>query len=387
MPRPCAGLHEKPRRGCHICRQWARHPDVYGDTPADVGRAQWETGPPAQAPVPAGPAAALRWACGVTAVPQRRYDLLPRTLASLAAAGFPPPRLFVDGTDDGPGWAASFGLEVTARWPRVNAVNSWVLALWELYARDPRADRYALFQDDLVCVRNLRAYLEACPYPERAYLNLYTFASNQSIAPLGPGGKQRPGWYESNQLGRGAVALVFSREAAVTLLASRNTVDKPASVRGHKSLDGMVVTSMQLAGWREYVHSPSLTQHTGEASTMGNMPHQPAPSFPGEGFDALELLCEGGPVANAGPGIQLGKVRLGDRVEGALSAVGITSERVSAWLGRPCNCKERRDKLNRLSAAAERWLGGLFGSREEAQAHVEGMLGEPGPEPKEVKRP
>jgi hypothetical protein len=36
-------------------------------------------------------------------------------------------------------------------------------------------------------------------------------------------------------------------------------------------------------------------------------------------------------------------------VEMALAKAGITSERVSAWLGRPCHCGERKDRLNALS--------------------------------------
>jgi hypothetical protein len=41
---------------------------------------------------------------------------------------------------------------------------------------------------------------------------------------------------------------------------------------------------------------------------------------------------------------------LGDHIHAALSAIGITEERVSAWLGRPCGCGKRRKKLNRLDA-------------------------------------
>ena len=37
---------------------------------------------------------------------------------------------------------------------------------------------------------------------------------------------------------------------------------------------------------------------------------------------------------------------LGDMVSSALSAVGITKERVSAAIGRPCGCAERQEALN-----------------------------------------
>jgi hypothetical protein len=45
---------------------------------------------------------------------------------------------------------------------------------------------------------------------------------------------------------------------------------------------------------------------------------------------------------------------LGDYVASALSAVGITKERVEAVVGGPCGCPERQAALN---AAGAKWLG------------------------------
>lgn len=39
---------------------------------------------------------------------------------------------------------------------------------------------------------------------------------------------------------------------------------------------------------------------------------------------------------------------LGDMVKAGLSAIGITEERVSAVIGRPCGCSGRAEKLNEL---------------------------------------
>src|SRR5689334_3053216 len=103
----------------------------------------------------------MEWSVGVTTVPARAGVMLPRTLASLAAGGFDRPRLFVDGSDDVQSWKAMFRLPASCRWPRVKPFGNWVLALWELWLREPDADRWAIFQDDLVCVRNLRPYLES----------------------------------------------------------------------------------------------------------------------------------------------------------------------------------------------------------------------------------
>lgn len=67
------------------------------------------------------------------------------------------------------------------------------------------------------------------------------------------------------------------------------------------------------------------------------------------------------------------RVLLGDRVERVLSKVGVTKERVSKWLGRPCGCAERKRKLNELHLWAERKLGG-FVSNTQATEQLEKLL-------------
>ena len=45
-------------------------------------------------------------------------------------------------------------------------------------------------------------------------------------------------------------------------------------------------------------------------------------------------------------------MNIGDHIEAGLSAVGITSERVSRVLGRQCKCKQRKAALNKLGQRA-----------------------------------
>jgi hypothetical protein len=235
----------------------------------------------------------MSWAYGVTAVPERLKTTLPRTLDSLAKAGFDRPRLFVDGAGNAAEWkalAGARGLEMTTREPRIRTFGNWTLALAELFIREPKAERFALFQDDLVTVLGLREYLERGPYPARGYQNLYTFPSNQLICPK-EGGEEREGWFRSNQFGRGAVGLVFDREAVIALLTHEHFVMRPLTVgRGWKAVDGGVVTALNKAGFTEYVHFPSLTYHTGAVSVMGNAPHAQTKCFPGEDWDARSIL-------------------------------------------------------------------------------------------------
>lgn len=248
---------------------------------------------------------------GITTVPERRDNVFARTLMSLKDAGFPAPRIFLDGAngDTAKSYQDQFGMMVTARYPRMKAYANWLMGIGELFLRDPTADYYAMFQDDFVTYRNLRQYLEACTYPtagngnpgkgrlEPGYWNLYTFPENQGSCPMF--GKYQ-GWYHSNQRGWGAVALVFDQRAISDLLTSQKAVyhlfqrtwtpNPKEPDRKFRAIDGAVVQALFNIGYMEYVHNPSLVQHTGTRSAIGNGAQPLAVTFKGENFDALDLL-------------------------------------------------------------------------------------------------
>lgn len=247
----------------------------------------------------------LNWSYGVTTVPERRNTLLPKTLESLKKAGFDQPRLFVDGDDDVKGWKEQFNLPVTCR-DRIYIHGNWFLSLHELYIREPHADRYIIFQDDLVTYHYLMRFLEATELPEDGYFNLYTHPHYAKLA----GGVK--GWHASDSRGLGALALMFTNKAVTTLLASPIMVDRPKHVgnkgngenKGWRNVDGGIVTAMKYAGFKEYFHFPGLVQHTGLESTVSKaekaLPGTGTPfkwghggvsvGFKGENFNAMELL-------------------------------------------------------------------------------------------------
>lgn len=259
----------------------------------------------------------MSWAYGVTSCKQRKDTLLPQTLASLKAGGFGEPHLFIDGCEDVPSWREQFpGLEMTFRYPHLRVHGNWCLSLSEMFIRNPTADRFALFQDDLSCVQNLRQYLEKTYYPSKVYWNLYTATrTNEPVVEGKPpgtwheGGLLNPDSPERWQAGRGAVALVFDREAVQVLLSSRALVERPLNPhRGWRAVDGGIVNAMNQAGYREMVHCPSLVQHTGALSAMDKRKtstgqddkypvhwwggHDLAKTFPGSEFDAMTWLEE-----------------------------------------------------------------------------------------------
>jgi len=201
----------------------------------------------------------------------------------LKEAGFNHPTLFVDGPS---GDYSEFDLPIVKRHSKIMAWGNWLLALQELWIRNPFADRYAIFQDDMVCYKNLRPYLEHCKLEDNQYWNLLTFPENESRNPT-----RKTGWYMSNQRGRGAVGLVFPNAAVPRFLSSSVFVMKSANKRcPARNIDGTTVDTAVKLGIKEMVHMPTLIWHTGDCSAIGNPQHRKPSSFKGEDFNALELL-------------------------------------------------------------------------------------------------
>lgn len=215
----------------------------------------------------------MRWAYGVTTVADRVRATLPRTLESLAKAGFPQPRLFLDGAKDCPGVSALFKTDISSRFPRLGAFGNWWLGLMELYIRNPHADRYLVFQDDVLAYTRLRDYLEHT-VQEGVYWNLFTNNMNWLAKPSGKG------WFQAPVNGKGALGLLFTNEALQKVLGASPMVCRPKDQeKGQRGIDGVVYHTLTSAGYREMVHEPSLLQHTGTVSTVGSKRHSPAPNF------------------------------------------------------------------------------------------------------------
>jgi hypothetical protein len=214
----------------------------------------------------------MNWAYGITTVPERVSNLLPQTIASLAAAGFDRPVLFVDGHI--PGYD---DLEVVCH-PRVGQLRNWMHALFYLFTTQD-ADRYAIFEDDVLACRQLREYLERCP-PGKVYWNLITLDENRAYT------NDVPGWHESNQLGRSACGLVFDRATVDCLLRMERFVRGP--VKGETMSDAVVIATLKSLGYKELVHYPSLLQHVGLESTLGNSIGEVS-GFLGVDYDLVSL--------------------------------------------------------------------------------------------------
>jgi hypothetical protein len=217
----------------------------------------------------------MNWAYGITTVPERVGTLLPQTIASLAAAGFDRPVLFVDGHIP-----AYEDLEVVCH-PRVGQLRNWMLGLFTLFTTK-EADRYAIFEDDVLACSQLRDYLERCR-PGKVYWNLLTLDENRVFT------SDVPGWHESNQLGRSACGLVFDRSTVDCLLRMERFVRGPAN--SETMSDAVVIATLKSLGYKELVHYPSLLQHVGLESTLGNS-FGHVSGFLGVDYDLLSIPAQ-----------------------------------------------------------------------------------------------
>lgn len=214
--------------------------------------------------------------------------------------GFEQPRLFVDGCDR-PELYRHFCLPVTCREPDgdrkpLGNFGNWWASMVELYCRNSTADRYVLFEDDIVCCQNLRQFLEQTSLPA-GYWNLYTCPQNERLAEK----RGNRGWFEALQVmndfawpisrGLGALGLMFDRDSVCSLISSQKMSKHAQGKRGNRRVDGAISTSLGELKIHEFCHYPSLLQHKGVfTSILGNPQQPPSRSFPGEEFDALSLL-------------------------------------------------------------------------------------------------
>ena len=168
------------------------------------------------------------WSYGITTIPELQGSKsLKTTIADLKVAGFDRPHLFVDKCDDVQKYV-ELGFPVTVRSNRLKTFGHWVTSLWELYARNPHANRYILFQDDFLVCPSLQNYLNHCPYPENSYIKL------------------------------SSGVFVLSRDTVVQLLQHYHISEwAKLPIHGTHLVNKVVTETLQNLGCTEYIHSPN----------------------------------------------------------------------------------------------------------------------------------
>lgn len=217
----------------------------------------------------------FRWACGMTTAP-RPVPTLSRSIASLRSAGFGPFHLFAE-----PGTPlANLPADTTIhrRPQRLGVWQNLVQSLRDLLALHPEADTIALFQDDVISLRDVREWLEhdLWPSPRTGCVSIYS-----------------PDWHGYETAGveairrirgtqiMGACGLIFPRYAVERILAHplstswRGCYDKNQFVENpvhRKASDTFVGHVLHELGLEKFAYSPSLLQHFADTSAIGH-PH------------------------------------------------------------------------------------------------------------------
>ncbi|MEX2119029.1 MAG: hypothetical protein WD847_05400 [Pirellulales bacterium] len=200
------------------------------------------------------------WAVGVTTAP-RAEPTLEACLESMAVAGFPQPRLFVDGEVSIP--ERFLAWPRTHRDPRMGAWPSYYLALAELLMRQPDAEAFLLVQDDALFAPfpETRDYLQRVLWPGPPGLATL-FCSRAYVRP-------QPGWYRFEGLYVwSAQAFVFSRQAAQQFLADSEVLRHRSTPDGLASIDSVIGRWALHQGIPIYYPVPSLVQHIGHVSAL-----------------------------------------------------------------------------------------------------------------------
>lgn len=293
QPTPCS--HRGPAigdTGCRSCKGDVRlklfecnHPEN-GGAECVIDRKQLEPGPLICANChlrTEGPqtATAIEWAAGITAAKRPARETLPLCLETLAAAGWAEPIIFADGHDV----ELPAGSRAVIRQDKAGALCNFYAAAAELVARYPDA-AHLLGQDDTTYTRGIRQYLENAGWPPDAILlKLYTADDCRGPA----------GWHEIPQKleMRGAQAYVFPPGQLARFLASDETSkQRRGTYRQNQAIDNVVARWARTQRGRQYCHTPSLCQHTGQKNSILGHDMPPAKDYPGNDFDAATLAGE-----------------------------------------------------------------------------------------------
>ena len=231
------------------------------------------------------------WMVGLTTAP-REESTLAQSLHSLAAAGWETPHVFAEPETVIPECVRPE--DVTVRPQTMGAWPNWLLSVTELYLRSPDADAYLIVQDDVVYPQGLREYLEGELWPaERlGIVSLHT-ASHMDTLHLRGFYPTEPGWKAW-----GAQAYVIPNAGVRSLMRNRRVQNHRhrGPNNGTRNVDSVLGMWCQDVGLPYYLHTPSLSQHIGESSTLWGPKatttgRRSAVTFPGEDVDIREVVA------------------------------------------------------------------------------------------------
>lgn len=182
----------------------------------------------------------MKWSIGITSAP-RPTSTLERTVESIRQSGWADVPLLCSVDERAKG-----------------AWRNWLDTLDTLLKKQPNADVYAVFQDDVVLCRDLRGYAEATLWPQ----NQEKVALCSPYCPTVHRGKSR-GW---NRLKAGW-HLCGALTWFITPEGARRMLRDLGHIQARSRIDARVGKWAQDARRSIWYHTPSLAQHIGNRNS------------------------------------------------------------------------------------------------------------------------
>jgi hypothetical protein len=227
----------------------------------------------------------MQWSVGIAAAPRSSDSYLKHTIESVAS-NFQDVHVFAEPLLENPG-----GVILHRHGEQFGDWSNWLCGLFSLIAIRPKTDYFLMLEDDVSLCKNLEYYLEGLipQIGKFAALSIYTprrYARNY-------------GRYVHNECHGiqtwGSQALVFGRHEAVRFLSSPEVLLHRSYGDNYQGRDISNARKDAIIGlWADrenlplYFHSPSLVQHTGLISSLGNESHESL--YVGSDFDAMQLV-------------------------------------------------------------------------------------------------
>lgn len=177
---------------------------------------------------------------------------------------------------------------------RLGSFYNYKRALEFLVIKFPNSDAYIIAEDDILCSKELRNYLDYSLWPENtAYCSCFTPQAYKS---------DKSGW---NKINLGiysymAQFYVFPNKIVKKVLNDLDDTDLIRQLLDNSGIDYRNSMDCVLGGWAKlnqfdvYYHTPSLIEHIGDGiSTLGNNEHEfcrTSEDFIGENTNALSYF-------------------------------------------------------------------------------------------------
>lgn len=218
------------------------------------------------------------WSVGMMLAPRGGESYFERTLSSVKEAGWEDLTVFAE-----PESPPVLNQTVVKRPSKLGNWLNFRQSLIDMYSEDSEKKYYMLIEDDVVFSKNVRQFLDIALWPSNTGVcSIYSPSHYETF--------ERVGW--NNHSGTtmwGAVTMIFSNKSLQCFINHYNNIEWNSD----QNCDNAVGRWCERTEQNAYFFSPSLVQHVGVKSSLGDKRYHRrrySSLFVGEDFDCTKLL-------------------------------------------------------------------------------------------------